>query len=167
MTTESTITGTESDTVTDAERAELARRQTELLAALVAGGPVPEGFDPARLRVQSWSLAAKRRDGVSRTLPVLATALGERWPRVFMEWARTHPKPETGGSRADTLAFVEHLRDAGELPDEVEAALGSDAESAPQAATRKRSFLARIRARLTHTSADRDAWDPDATYCSD
>ncbi|WP_436788665.1 hypothetical protein [Yinghuangia sp. YIM S10712] len=102
---------------TDSDRDELTRRQTELLTALVAGGPIPEGFDTERIRVQTTALAAKRRSGVERALPHLAAALGERWPGAFMDWARTHPKPAVGGSRADGHAFAEYLRMRGELPE--------------------------------------------------
>jgi hypothetical protein len=44
----------------DAARAELARRQAALLAALLDDAPAPEGMDPARVRVQAVALAAKR-----------------------------------------------------------------------------------------------------------
>lgn len=47
-------------------REDLARAQAELLAALVADGPAPAGFDPVRLRVQSRALAAKRRSTAAR-----------------------------------------------------------------------------------------------------
>lgn len=143
-----------------AARTELARKQADLLAALVAGGPVPEGFDAERIRVQSVALAAKRREGVLRTLPVLATALGDRWPRAFMEWARTHPKPAVGGSRADAAAFAEHLKARGELPEAVEAALSP----APPEPPRRPGFAERVRSRLRRKPAD---WDPEARYCSD
>lgn len=143
-----------------AARDELARRQAELLASLVAGGPVPQGFDAERIRVQSIALAAKRREGVLRALPVLATALGERWPRVFMEWARTHPKPAVGGSRADAAAFAEHLSALGELPDAVRDALSPAIREAP----RKPGFVERMRTRLRRKP---DVWDPETTHCSD
>ena len=38
----------------------LAARQEELVAALVAGGPVPSGFDPGRLAVARRALLRKR-----------------------------------------------------------------------------------------------------------
>ncbi|WP_436777465.1 hypothetical protein [Yinghuangia sp. YIM S09857] len=143
-----------------AARAELARRQTDLLAALVAGGPVPAGFDPERIRVQSVALAAKRREGVLRTLPMLATAFGDRWPRVFMEWARTHPKPAVGGSRADAAAFAEYLAAQDELPEAVAAALSP----VPPEPPRRPGIAERVRSRLRR---NRENWDPDARYCSE
>lgn len=94
----------------ESDRDELARRQSELLGALVAGGPIPAGFDPGRVEVQVLSLAAKRRDGVERAMPGLVAALGpERWPGEFTAWARTHPKPAEGGSRADAEAFAVYM----------------------------------------------------------
>ncbi len=41
-------------------RGRLAADQAALLAALVAGGPVPAGFDTAGVRAASAALAAKR-----------------------------------------------------------------------------------------------------------
>ncbi|MGW0663383.1 hypothetical protein [Streptodolium elevatio] len=134
-----------------------------MLAALVAGGPVPEGFDAERIRVQSVALAAKRREGVLRALPVLATALGDRWPRTFMEWARTHPKPAVGGSRADAVAFAKYLKARGELPEAVEAAL-SPAPPDPPQPPRRPGFVQRVRSRLRRNPV---GWDPEARYCSD
>ena len=46
-------------------RAELARRQAELLHALLADGPAPAGFDASRLRVEANVL---RRKGGAFTL---------------------------------------------------------------------------------------------------
>lgn len=53
--------------MTTPERVLLAAAQQRLLAALLSDAPAPPGFDPARLRVQSAALAAKR---ASRTAPV-------------------------------------------------------------------------------------------------
>lgn len=97
-------------------RERLARQQGELLAALVAGGPTPAGFDPERVRTQARALAAKRRDSALRAVPELADALGPRWPGEFMTWALVHPKPAEGGSRADVHAFASHLCERDALP---------------------------------------------------
>lgn len=40
-------------------RDRLEQAQTALLAALLAGGPAPPGFDPERLRIQAAALIAK------------------------------------------------------------------------------------------------------------
>ncbi|GAA0378817.1 hypothetical protein GCM10009530_31800 [Microbispora corallina] len=98
----------------DDARASLAAGQAQLLAALVAGGPVPEGFDAERVRVQARSLVAKRSGSVARVAPALARRLGAEFGRLFAEYAATRPKPGEG-SRADAAAFADWLaaRDAG------------------------------------------------------
>ncbi|CAM5337682.1 putative protein OS=Kitasatospora aureofaciens OX=1894 GN=GCM10010502_35160 PE=4 SV=1 [Kitasatospora aureofaciens] len=85
-------------------RERLARRQEELLAALVAGGPVPPGFDPGQVRAQSAGLAAKRRDATAKVAPDLPRLLGAQYGPLFLGYARTHP--QTGGYRADARAFA-------------------------------------------------------------
>ncbi len=85
-------------------RERLARRQEELLAALVAGGPVPPGFDPVQVRAQSTGLAAKRRDTTAKVAPDLPRLLGPRYGPLFLDYART--RPQTGGYRADARSFA-------------------------------------------------------------
>lgn len=85
-------------------RGRLARRQAELLAALVAGGPVPPGFDPDQVRAQSTGLAAKRRDTTAKVVPDLPRLLGVQYGPLFLAYARTHP--QTDGYRADARAFA-------------------------------------------------------------
>ncbi|GES22106.1 hypothetical protein Aple_050030 [Acrocarpospora pleiomorpha] len=87
-----------------------------MLAALVAGGPEPPGFDGSRLRIQAHSLIAKRRGLVATALPALASALGGNFAREFFDYANGRPKPP-GGSRADARAFAEWLRAEGRLPE--------------------------------------------------
>ncbi|MFC3818899.1 hypothetical protein [Planomonospora venezuelensis] len=96
-------------------RAELARAQAGLLAALVAGGEAPPGFDGERLRIQENSLIAKRRGTVARLRPDLVRALGDGFAAEFAAYARGRPKP-AGGSRADARDFAEALGAAGRLP---------------------------------------------------
>ncbi|MER7751728.1 hypothetical protein [Kitasatospora sp. NPDC097643] len=97
---------------TGAAREELARQQEALLAALVAGGPVPPGFDPAQVRAQSTGLAAKRRDTAAKVAPELPRLLGPRYGPLFLGYARRHP--QTGGYRADARAFAEWALTDGE-----------------------------------------------------
>ncbi|MCU7822438.1 hypothetical protein KSNIM_12300 [Kitasatospora sp. DSM 101779] len=85
-------------------RARLARRQTELMAALVAGGPVPEGFDPAQVATQARGLLAKRRDTTARVVPEPARILGADWRPLFDRYARQGP--QRGGYRADAREFA-------------------------------------------------------------
>ncbi|MEI7032724.1 DUF692 family multinuclear iron-containing protein [Streptomyces pratensis] len=88
-------------------RERLAVAQGGLLAALVAGGPAPEGFDPWRLRVQSRALAAKRADVVARVAPELPDILGDGYRAAFLAYADGRPMP--GGHRRDALDFAAHL----------------------------------------------------------
>ncbi|MDH6125899.1 hypothetical protein P3T39_002856 [Kitasatospora sp. GP82] len=86
-------------------RAGLARRQAELLTALVAGGPVPEGFDQEQVRIQARGLLAKRRDTVARVAPEIPRLLGADYGLLFGRYARQGPA--VGGYRADARAFAE------------------------------------------------------------
>ncbi|QES47622.1 endonuclease [Streptomyces venezuelae] len=82
--------------------------QTALLSALVAGTPVPEGFDRQRVAVQARALVSKRADVVGRIAPELVGFLGpEAYRREFSGYARH--RPMTGGYRRDALDFAEHL----------------------------------------------------------
>lgn len=108
-------TTTEADTTTDAARQRLALAQTALLSALVAGTPAPEGFDRARLRVQSRALAAKRADVVAKVAPELPGILGSDYRAAFLGYARH--RPMSGGYRQDALEFAAYLLDRGRPED--------------------------------------------------
>ncbi|MFC9681428.1 DUF692 domain-containing protein [Streptomyces sp. NPDC056948] len=92
-------------------RERLGLAQAALLSALVAGTPVPEGFDRARVGVQARALAAKRADVVGKVAPELPVILGEDYRTAFLGYAQTHPM--TDGYRRDALTFAEHLLSAG------------------------------------------------------
>lgn len=83
--------------------------QTALLSALVAGTPVPEGFDRQRVRIQARALAAKRAGVVARLAPELPGILGgeDAYREAFLGYARH--RPMTAGYRRDALDFAEHL----------------------------------------------------------
>ncbi|WP_107048634.1 DUF692 domain-containing protein [Streptomyces sp. NRRL S-87] len=92
----------------EAVRGRVAVAQTAVLSALVAGTPVPEGFDAPRMRVQARALAAKRADVVAKVAPDLPRILGaEAYRQAFLGYART--RPMTAGYRRDALDFAEHL----------------------------------------------------------
>ncbi|MER0243938.1 hypothetical protein AAHZ94_18385, partial [Streptomyces sp. HSW2009] len=93
--------------VADPVRQQVALAQTALLSALVAGTPVPEGFDRARIRVQGRALLAKRCDVIARVAPELPQLLGADYRPAF--WAYARSRPLSAGYRRDALAFVEHL----------------------------------------------------------
>lgn len=97
---------------TAAARERLAQAQAGLLAALVAGAPVPAGFDADRLAVQRRALTAKRADVVAKVAPELPRILGEKAYRsAFAAYARG--RPLTDGHRRDALDFVRHVLDEG------------------------------------------------------
>ena len=91
-----------------AARERLARAQSQLLEALVAGAPVPAGFDAERVRIQAGALVAKRREVACLVAPGLASAVGPRFRELFDAYARVSPKP-ADGARADVQAFMESL----------------------------------------------------------
>lgn len=92
---------------TDAARRRLAAAQAALLSALVAGGPTPAGFDPARLEVQRRALVAKRASVIAGIAPELPRILGDRYRPAFAAYARG--RPMTDGYRPDAMRFVAHL----------------------------------------------------------
>ncbi len=91
-------------------RAELARRQAELLAALVGTGPVPEGFDAGRVRAEADALRAKRVRVLGRIVAGLLDEAGRSIPpdldARLRDWAREHPRRTGTGFRDDARAFL-------------------------------------------------------------
>ncbi|MFI7409581.1 DUF692 family multinuclear iron-containing protein [Streptomyces sp. NPDC049627] len=96
-------------------RQRLALAQAALLSALVAGTPVPEGFDRVRLGVQARALAGKRAEVVAKVAPELPVILGEGYRRAFLTY--THGHPMTDGYRRDALDFAGYLLAEGRLED--------------------------------------------------
>ncbi|MDL5204397.1 DUF692 domain-containing protein [Streptomyces sp. ALI-76-A] len=96
-------------------RQRLALAQTALLSALVAGTPVPEGFDRVRLGVQARALAAKRADVVAKVAPELPSVLGAAYRPAFLAYAQGHPM--TRGYRRDALDFAEQVLLTGRVQD--------------------------------------------------
>ncbi|TDT39906.1 hypothetical protein EV562_103277 [Streptomyces sp. BK208] len=93
--------------VDDAVRQRLGLAQAALLSALVAGTPVPEGFDRVRLGVQARALAGKRADVVGKVAPELPAILGAGYRPAFLGYAQGCPM--TGGYRRDALDFAAHV----------------------------------------------------------
>ncbi|MQY38503.1 hypothetical protein SRB17_65160 [Streptomyces sp. RB17] len=96
-------------------RERLAVAQAAVLSALVAGTPVPEGFDRVRMGVQARALAAKRADVVAKVAPELPVILGDGYRAAFLDYARV--RPMTGGYRRDALDFAGHLLRSGRPED--------------------------------------------------
>ncbi|MFE9924729.1 DUF692 domain-containing protein [Streptomyces sp. NPDC005774] len=88
-------------------RQRVALAQAAVLSSLVAGTPVPEGFDRVRMAVQARALAAKRADVVAKVAPELPVMLGRRYRAAFLAHAQKWPM--TGGYRQDALDFVEQF----------------------------------------------------------
>lgn len=101
--------------LTDPARQRLALAQAALLSALVAGTPVPEGFDRVRVGVQARALAGKRADVVAKVAPELPVILGGGYRRAFV--AYTHGHPMADGYRRDALDFAGYLLAEGRLED--------------------------------------------------
>ncbi|MET9000879.1 hypothetical protein [Amycolatopsis sp. NPDC004169] len=97
-------------------REELARRQAELLHALLAGGPPPEGFDAGRLRVEATVLRRKHGRVLAYQRPELAEALGERFGPLFAQFNRGRPKKAAERSGAYADEFMRWLIEGGHLP---------------------------------------------------
>ena len=123
----------------------LAARQSALVAALVAGGPVPPGFDGSRVDATRRALLRKRAGEAAKQWPLLAASLGADWPRVF---ATTLDGREPGGALRDGWDVARALRGAltpgaaAELA-ACEAVLRYDGTSAPQPRRTLRAWLAR------------------------
>ena len=96
-------------------RDELAARQQELVRALLAGGPVPAGFDGHRVEVEARSLRAKRRSVAARLRPDLAERLGAEFGALFDTWSVSHPKQVGTSFRADLDRFETWLHAEGHL----------------------------------------------------
>ncbi|MGZ9934035.1 DUF692 domain-containing protein [Streptomyces sp. NC-S4] len=101
--------GTDQGPVEESARTRVALGQAALLSALVAGTPVPEGFDRRRIRVQARALAAKRADVVAKLAPELPVILGgpDPYREAFLSYAKG--RPMTSGYRRDALDFAEDL----------------------------------------------------------
>ncbi|WP_422755471.1 hypothetical protein [Micromonospora sp. WMMD708] len=91
----------------------LAARQAALVAALVAGAPLPAGFATDRVDAARRALLRKRAGEVARHWPLLAAGLGDAWPVAFAGWAAGRP---TAGSLRDGWDLARTLRDQGTLP---------------------------------------------------
>jgi hypothetical protein len=91
----------------------LAARQAALVAALVAGGPVPAGFDERLVGVAERSLRRKRAAEVAAAWPLLAAGLGDQWADRFSRWAVGRPPR---GALRDGWDVARELAFLGQLP---------------------------------------------------
>ncbi|GAB3877494.1 hypothetical protein GCM10029964_026690 [Kibdelosporangium lantanae] len=101
--------------MTDPRRDRLAEAQSQLLHALLAGGPAPAGFDPERLRVEATALLSKRRRVVAMLQSEACGDLGDRFVPLFGEYGRAHPRRVGTRARDDARQFVEWCWEQGHL----------------------------------------------------
>lgn len=97
-------------------RAELAAAEAQLVRSLLAGGPMPEGFDAMRVRAASASLRHKRARAVARAWSDLARELGPRFADRFGDYVTRVPSPPPGGPLVDGWLFAQDLTRRGQLP---------------------------------------------------
>ncbi|MFK3982325.1 hypothetical protein ACI2K4_18335 [Micromonospora sp. NPDC050397] len=93
-------------------RERLAARQAELVATLVSGASVPDGFDRRLVGVARVALLNKRAGDVARHWPMLVTSLGAGWRPTFHAWAAARP---TNGSLRDGWDLGRELAADGRL----------------------------------------------------
>lgn len=87
-------------------REDLARRQAEVVRALVAGQTSPAAFDQAGLAATREALIRKRAGEVGSRDPYLKFEAGADFLDHFRAWAQARPKTTTA---ADAVAFREYL----------------------------------------------------------
>lgn len=92
---------------------DLGNAQTELVAALTGSGPPPPGFDVDRLEIARKALLRKRSNEVSRSWPMLVSALGDRFPVEFVDWVACRP---TVGAFRDGWDFARRLVERTKMP---------------------------------------------------
>jgi hypothetical protein len=97
-------------------RADLARRQAELVSALVGDDPPPPGFDAARVRTAAAGLRAKRQHAIAKAWPRLARALGPDLAAEVERHLRRLPSAPASGPQGDGRALARSLAAEGRLP---------------------------------------------------
>jgi hypothetical protein len=97
-------------------RADLARRQAELVSALVGEEPPPPGFDAERVRSAAAGLRAKRAHAIAKAWPRLARALGPALGAEVERHVRRLPSAPASGPLGDGRALARALAAEGRLP---------------------------------------------------
>jgi hypothetical protein len=84
----------------------------------VAAGPVPEGFEPARVAAVRVGLARKRLGGLGQHFPALAAAVRSDpalWD-LYFGWHVSHQPGPLLSYFADGAALIDFLDQKGRLP---------------------------------------------------
>ncbi len=105
------------------EEQSLAVLQAQLVAALVAGGPLPPGVDAGAAAVLSGVLLAKRKRGLRYAAPMIPAVLGPRFERLFAEYAQHRALPQDETATEDAIQFLRWLRRTEQLPSELKYAV--------------------------------------------
>jgi hypothetical protein len=105
------------------ESESLAQRQAQLVAALIAGGPLPEGVDAGAVIVLGGVLLAKRKRGLRYAAPMVPAVLGPRFERLFAEYAQFRALPQDETATEDAIQFLRWLRRTAQLPSELKYAV--------------------------------------------
>jgi hypothetical protein len=95
-------------------RAELARRQAELVSALAGRRPPPDGFDARRLEIAAAALRDKRVRAIARAWPRLART--PDFAEAVERHVRSVPDPPPSGPLGDGRAVARALAASGGLP---------------------------------------------------
>ncbi len=90
-------------------REALRKRQSQLLRALVAEGPVPEGYDPQRMQLAAASLANKRAREVAQSWAAMVAELPD-YARLFRTYAALYVRPPGGSPVWDGYRFAHWLQ---------------------------------------------------------
>ncbi|MBI1831525.1 MAG: hypothetical protein HYR84_08760 [Planctomycetes bacterium] len=125
------------------QRERAAQAQADLIRALVAGGPIPAGFDETRVRTAARSLVNKRRHALTRIWPRLAAIVGESYVDSFTIYATSNPLPDCANTGADGREFLRWLESRQALSDAARIeALAFDAHFTitPRGLRRRRGF---------------------------
>ncbi len=101
------------------ENESLAQRQALLVAALLAGGPLPDGVDAGAAAVLGGVLLAKRKRGLRYAAPTVPAVLGARFERLFAEYAQFRALPQDETATEDAIQFLRWLRRTAQLPPEL------------------------------------------------
>lgn len=101
--------------MSDELRLRLRQEQTQLLRGLLLSGPVPAGFDAARVELTASLLIEKRWRHVSHVRPVLVRSLGPTGRQRFEHHAREHTFPPAD-AQADALCFFRGVTRTTALP---------------------------------------------------
>lgn len=102
--------------MTEGGRARLARRQAELLSAVLGQNTDLPGFDTRQVRTAAASLQGKRVRAIARAWPRLAAALGPDFGCQVGLHVDEHPSPPAGGALSDGQAFARDLAARACLP---------------------------------------------------